>query len=46
MQVCKWGHSLAIRLLASVVQALQLKEGAEASALAERFACDFPNYLR
>ena len=29
MQVCKWGSSLAIRLPASVVQALQLKEGDE-----------------
>jgi antitoxin MazE len=29
MQVCKWGHRLAIRLPASVVQALQLKEGDE-----------------
>jgi antitoxin MazE len=29
MQVCKWGNSLAIRLPASVVQALQLKEGDE-----------------
>lgn len=27
MQVCKWGNSLAIRLPASVVEALQLKEG-------------------
>ena len=27
MQVCKWGNSLAIRLPASVVQALGLKEG-------------------
>jgi antitoxin MazE len=27
MQVAKWGNSLAIRLPASVVQALQLKEG-------------------
>ena len=27
MQVAKWGNSLAIRLPASVVQALDLKEG-------------------
>lgn len=27
MQVCKWGNSLAIRLPAAVVEALQLKEG-------------------
>ncbi len=27
MQVSKWGNSLAIRLPASVVEALQLKEG-------------------
>ena len=29
MQVCEWGNSLAIRLPASLVQALQLKEGDE-----------------
>jgi antitoxin MazE len=29
MQVSKWGNSLAIRLPASVVKALQLKEGDE-----------------
>jgi antitoxin MazE len=29
MQVSKWGNSLAIRLPASVVQALELKEGDE-----------------
>ena len=29
MQVSKWGNSLAIRLPASVVEALQLKEGDE-----------------
>jgi len=29
MQVCKWGNSLAIRLPAAVVEALQLKEGEE-----------------
>lgn len=29
MQVSKWGNSLAIRLPAAVVQALQLKEGDE-----------------
>ena len=27
MQVCKWGNSLAVRLPASVVEALDLKEG-------------------
>ena len=27
MQVCKWGNSLAIRLPASVVEALELREG-------------------
>jgi antitoxin MazE len=27
MQVSKWGNSLAVRLPASVVEALQLKEG-------------------
>lgn len=27
MQVAKWGNSLAVRLPASVVQALKLKEG-------------------
>jgi antitoxin MazE len=29
MQVAKWGNSLAVRLPASVVEALQLKEGDE-----------------
>ncbi len=29
MQVAKWGNSLAVRLPASVVQALALKEGEE-----------------
>lgn len=29
MQVSKWGNSLAIRLPASVVQALELREGDE-----------------
>ncbi len=29
MQVAKWGNSLAIRLPAAVVQALELKEGEE-----------------
>lgn len=29
MQVAKWGNSLAVRLPASVVQALDLKEGEE-----------------
>ena len=29
MQVSKWGNSLAIRLPASVVEALQLREGDE-----------------
>jgi len=27
MQVAKWGNSLAVRLPASIVEALQLKEG-------------------
>ncbi len=27
MQIAKWGNSLAVRLPASVVQALELKEG-------------------
>lgn len=27
MQIAKWGNSLAVRLPASVVEALQLKEG-------------------
>ena len=29
MQVAKWGNSLAVRLPAAVVQALDLKEGEE-----------------
>lgn len=29
MQVAKWGNSLAVRLPAAVVEALQLKEGDE-----------------
>ena len=29
MQVAKWGNSLAVRLPAGLVQALQLKEGEE-----------------
>ncbi len=29
MQIAKWGNSLAVRLPASVVEALQLKEGDE-----------------
>jgi antitoxin MazE len=29
MRVAKWGNSLAVRLPASVVEALQLQEGAE-----------------
>jgi antitoxin MazE len=29
MKVCKWGNSLAIRLPASVVELLELKEGDE-----------------
>ena len=29
MRVSKWGNSLAIRLAASVVEALRLKEGDE-----------------
>jgi antitoxin MazE len=31
MQVAKWGNSLAVRLPASVVQALDLKEGDDIS---------------
>jgi antitoxin MazE len=31
MQVAKWGNSLAVRLPASVVQALELKEGDDIS---------------
>lgn len=31
MQVAKWGNSLAVRLPAAVVQALDLKEGEEIS---------------
>ncbi len=27
MQVCKWGNSLAVRLPAAVVEALELKDG-------------------
>ena len=33
MQVSKWGNSLAIRLPASVVEALQLREGDEIEVL-------------
>lgn len=45
MQVGKWGNSLAVRLPASVVDALQLKEGDEieieiASARSFRIARD------
>jgi antitoxin MazE len=29
MQVAKWGNSLAVRLPAAVVEALELREGAE-----------------
>ena len=29
MKVCKWGNSLAIRLPASIVELLELKEGDE-----------------
>jgi antitoxin MazE len=29
MQVAKWGHSLAVRLPAAVVEALKLREGDE-----------------
>lgn len=29
MKVCKWGNSLAVRLPAAVVEALELKEGEE-----------------
>ena len=33
MRVAKWGNSLAIRLPASVVEALELKEGEEVEIL-------------
>lgn len=37
MQVCRWGNSLAVRLPAAVVEALQLREGEEIEILvAER----------
>jgi antitoxin MazE len=35
MQVSKWGNSLAIRIPASVVEALQLKEGDEVNIYVE-----------
>ena len=35
MQVSKWGNSLAIRLPASVVEALQLREGDEVEVVIE-----------
>jgi antitoxin MazE len=35
MQVAKWGNSLAVRLPASVVEALQLKEGDEIDVYVE-----------
>ncbi|MBL8512631.1 MAG: AbrB/MazE/SpoVT family DNA-binding domain-containing protein [Betaproteobacteria bacterium] len=35
MQVSKWGNSLAIRLPASVVNALELKEGDDIEVLIE-----------
>ena len=36
MQVGKWGNSLAVRLPAAVVEALQLKEGDEIEVAGER----------
>lgn len=38
MQVAKWGNSLAIRLPAVVVEALQLKEGDEIEITVKGFA--------
>jgi antitoxin MazE len=35
MQVSKWGNSLAIRIPASVVEALQLKEGDNVEVVVE-----------
>lgn len=35
MKVAKWGNSLAVRLPAAVVEALQLAEGDEVELLAE-----------
>ena len=35
MQVSKWGNSLAIRIPASVVEALQLKEGDNVEIIVE-----------
>lgn len=36
MQVGKWGNSLAVRLPAAVVEALQLKEGDEIEIAGDR----------
>ncbi|SDV46538.1 AbrB/MazE/SpoVT family DNA-binding domain-containing protein [Chitinasiproducens palmae] len=36
MQVAKWGNSLAVRLPASVVEALELKEGDDIEIYADR----------
>ena len=36
MQVAKWGNSLAVRLPASVVDALELKEGDDIEIYADR----------
>ncbi len=36
MQVSKWGNSLAVRLPAAVVEALQLKEGDEIEVAGDR----------
>ncbi len=35
MQIAKWGNSLAVRLPAAVVEALQLKEGDEVEIYVE-----------
>lgn len=39
MQVSRWGNSLAIRIPASVVEALQLKEGDEIQVLVADDKC-------
>jgi antitoxin MazE len=36
MQVAKWGNSLAVRLPASVVEALELKEGDDIEIYADK----------
>lgn len=37
MQVAKWGNSLAVRLPASVVEALELRDGDDIEIIAEGF---------